>query len=391
MKPADPDIAVSLIVPTYNGRDLLAVCLPALRRAVERSGLGAGAEILVVDDASTDGTRDELRHRWPEVRTVRLEGNVGFAAAANAGIRASRGRWVGMVNNDVTVAEDWLAAALVHFDEPGVGAIATRILRGGDPPLVESDGDEYTVAGVPLQGGRDTPPAPVHTAEAPPVARTPDETPPHVSRGNRNTETPRGLVSPCGAPRPSTSSRRCFSGCGAAAFYRRQALADTGAFYEDLQAYYEDVELGFRLNLRGWRCIHEPRSVCVHRGSASYGRGSFRQKFNSARNAETIFFTCMPRGLLLRYLPAHVLADVLLAGHHVLRGTGGAYLRGKLAFLSFLGSAVRRRREVQRLGRVSAADLRECLVRPWLGALLAQHRRSRTAPTPAPHPEKRLN
>ena len=457
MNPAGSDIEVSFVVPTYNGRDLLACCLPALQRAADRSGLGERVEIVVVDDASADETADYLRRRWPAVRTIRLETNAGFAAAANAGIRAARGRWVAMVNNDVTVADDWLRAARPHLDQPGVGAIATRILQPSSPPLVESDGDEYTVAGVPLQSGRDTPPsAPAGSAPTPPPTPTPTSPPappderasdgagkeaPCVSRGrddgdrtpnrpasppqtdpapnaieneapcaSRGTKAPNaiGNEAPCGSrgtedhsneggertplvPDRAPPPRRCFSGCGAAVLYRREALDEVGPFCEDLQAYYEDVELGFRLNLRGWTCVHEPRCMCVHRGSASYGRGSFRQKFNSARNAEAIFFTCMPRGLLLRYLPAHLLADLLLTGHHLLRGTAWAYLRGKLAFLARLGWAIRRRREVQALRVVPSADLRDRLVRPWLRALLAQHSRSRAARAASRRAEKRLN
>ncbi len=318
---------VSIIIPTYNGRSLLGTCLPSVRGAL-RAAEGCATEILVVDDASTDGTAEWLAREHPEVRCIRRERNGGFAAAVNAGFAAARGRWVALVNNDVVLDPDWLRAAGGHFADEGLGAIATCILRAEDPALVDTAGDEYTVVGIPIQWGN-------------------------------------------GRPVSEVAERRmCFSGCGAAVLYRRAALEAVGGLYEALGAYCEDVELGYRLQLGGYACLYEPAARCVHLGSASYGRASYRQKFNSARNAEIVYFTCTPRALLWRYAGAWAAARAMHVLHHASRGTLGPYLRGKAAFLSQLTAVRRRRGEVQRARRIGAADLLRRMDRRWFRHLI---------------------
>ncbi len=333
MTKEDSDIGVSIVIPSYNGLHLLRECIPSLQAAIEQAGLTDKAEIIVVDDASTDETVNWLSTNAPDVRMLENPHNYGFAKTANAGLSAAVGEWVALVNNDIVVEPDWLSAARRHFENPQVATVASRIMSTRTPGLIEEAGDEYTTVGIPYKPGR---------------------------HGGTDT-----------IPSP----RRCFAACGASVFYRREALADIGIFYEPLNAYYEDVELGFRLNLGGWDCLYEGDSVCHHLGSATYGSGSFRQKFNTARNAEIVYFTCMPGWLVLRYLPARLLATVLLTGHHILKGTVGPYLLGKLSAMIQPIRTLRRRREVQASRRISSRQLREKLHGNWFGLLVM--RRSR--------------
>ena len=325
---------ISVVIPTYNGLTLLEVCLPALAAAIERAGCADRSEIIVVDDCSTDGTADFLRNRWPAVVCIRTPRNSGFAVAVNLGLGAARGRWIGLLNNDTAVEPDWLVSAAKHFSRPGVGAVATRIVLFDHPDTLESAGDEYSAVGVPMQFGN---------------LRAAD----HVA---------------------ACASRVCFSGCGASVFYRKAALDDVGLLYAPLGAYYEDVELGFRLNLRGWDCVYEPDSVCRHRGSASYGRGSYRQKFQAARNAEIVFFSCMPSALLIRYLASHLLAVAMHLLYHTVRGTGRPFLAGKWSFLGLLRQTLARRRTVQKLRTVSSRALAGKIERHWFRLLVLRRR-----------------
>jgi len=319
---------VSIVIPTYRGLHFLRDCLPSVRAAIARASMEGRAEIVVVDDCGDDETPDWLAREHPEVRCLRTAANGGFAVATNTGLRAARGEWAALLNNDTVVDADWLAAAREHFGNARLGHIATRIVFHDRPDMIESAGDEYTVVGVPLQ------------------------------------------FSHLGPVKEALTTRMCFSGCGASAFYRRAALDEVGLLYEPLGAYYEDVELGFRLNLRGWDCLYEPRSICRHRGSASYGRGSFRQKFNTARNAEIVFYTCMPGPLLARYWASHVLAQCMHLMRHVARGTAWPFLMGKLAFFGVLPAVWRRRRQVQMLRSVAARRLRERMTVRWFRALV---------------------
>ncbi len=325
---ASADIRVSVVIPTYNGLGLLRRCLPSVRHALARAGALSRTEIIVADDASTDGTARWLGQHCPDVVVVEAPTNRGFAVNANAGITRARGQWVALLNNDVIVDPGWFAAAAKHFDNPVIAAVASRIVSLDPPGQLEEAGDEYTVVGVPYKCGR------------------------------------------YGAEDTITSPRVCFSACGAAAVYRAEALADVGLFHEPLGAYYEDVELGFRLNLRGWDCLYEADSIAHHLGSATYGWGSPRQKFHASRNAEIVFFSCMPGRLLARYLLSHLMAMGLQTILHAARGHAGPYLKGKAAAFGQLGQILRRRRQVRAMRTAPVRDLAKKLERRWVRLLV---------------------
>lgn len=294
---------LSVVIPSHNGRHLLEDCLASVERAAARLPAGC-VEILVVDDASDDSTLEWLTQHWREVKCVRLSENGGFAAAANAGIARARGEWVALLNNDTEVDALWIISAARHFDEARTACVASRVLEHGTG-ITESAGDGYTIAGLAYQGG--------------------------------NGERFDGVA----------QAFRTFSACAAAAFYRRSALDEVGLFEVRLESYYEDVDLGFRLNLRGFRTICEPASICYHHRGSSYGGASWRKLKNSARNSETVFFSCMPRSLLFKSLPAHLAATLAQGVWRAANGGLLPFLAGKIAFLFDLPWVLRRRRRIQ--------------------------------------------
>ena len=326
--PGPATIELTVVIPSYNGRGLLSECLPALDRAIEQAGLSNQSELSVVDDASTDDTIEWLAAQWPDVRVLTNPTNRGFAVTANRGLTAAKGTWVALLNNDVVVEPAWLSAAMAHWHSPRIAAVASRIMSAHKPGLIEEAGDEYTSVGIPYKAGL------------------------------------------YGRSATIESPRVCFAACGASAFFRRAALEEVGFLYEPLHAYYEDIELGFRLNLAGWDCVYEGLSVCHHLGSASYGFGSFRQKFNAARNAEIVFYTCMPTWLMIRHLPGHVLAMAMQTVFHAAKGSASAYLRGKLAAVGAMRTIRRRRRQVQADRKISGRELKAKLKRRWIRLLV---------------------
>jgi GT2 family glycosyltransferase len=316
------DIDVSVVIPSFNGRHLLERCLPAVESSARAFGRDR-VEIIVVDDSSTDGTGNWLACLWPDVRLVELRHNHGFAAAANAGAAESRGDWVAILNNDTVVRKDWISAASKCFAQVRVGAVASQVLDH-ETGLIESAGDGYSTAGLAFQGGNGQ--------------------------------------SPISDARPS----RAFSACAAAAFYRKTALCEVGFFDPDLGEYYEDVDLGFRLNLNGWQTVLAPESVCYHLGGRSYGGRSWRMLFSSAVNSERVFFACTPWPLLLKMLPAH-LAAVFAQG--VLRAFRREFLpfaAGKIAFIADLPAVMDRRRRVQASARAKVTELSSVLESRWV-------------------------
>jgi GT2 family glycosyltransferase len=215
-------VDVALVIPNYNG----ARWLPGVLESVAAQTV-APAEVLVVDDGSTDGSAELAAQRG--VRVLRLERNGGFARAANAGIAAVGAEAVALVNTDVVLAADWLERALAAL-VPAAAAVATKMVDLDDPEILYSAGDVLRRDGACEQRGR-------------------------FERDDGRFDTP-GEV---------------FSACACAALYRRAAVVGAGGFDERLGTYLEDVELGLRLRLAGWECRWEPRAVARHAGGGSSG------------------------------------------------------------------------------------------------------------------------
>src|SRR5262249_30615172 len=144
--------------PTYNGRELLGRCLASVMRHRPAESQAA-IEVIVADDASTDGTAQWLSDSYPDVRVVSLETNAGFCAAANAGIAAAGGAFIQLLNNDTEVQPGWIEPALAAFADPSVGSVAPLVLVRSDLARVDSAGDAYTWAGWPIKRGHGEPAA----------------------------------------------------------------------------------------------------------------------------------------------------------------------------------------------------------------------------------------
>jgi GT2 family glycosyltransferase len=214
----------AVVIPNFNGVRWLPGVLETVARQTR-----APAEVLVVDDGSTDGSLALLAERFPAVRVLALGENGGFARTANAGLRAVGAEAVALVNTDVRLAPDWLERALAAL-RPSDAAVATKMVDLDDPSLLYDAGDVLRRDGACEQRGR-------------------------FERDTGRYDEP-GEV---------------FSACAGAALYRREAVLACGGFDERFGTYLEDVELGLRLQLAGWRCRWEPRAVAEHAGGGSTG------------------------------------------------------------------------------------------------------------------------
>jgi len=300
---------VSLIIPNWNGEPLLPGCLEALRRQTYRD-----FETVVVDNASTDGSLGLLRRDYPEVRVVSLARNLFFAGAVNAGIRLTEGELVALLNNDTEAEERWLeelVAALGAHSEAGMAA--SKLLLFDRRDTIQSAGDFYQPSGVPGNRGvwqRD---------------------------GGRYDE-------PC----------EVFGACAGAALYRRSMLEEIGLLDEDFRGYCEDVDLSFRAQLAGYRCIYAPGARVYHRLSAT-GGGPVAS-FLCGRNFISVVVKDMPGALWRRYWHRVLGAQMGYAWHslrHSREAAARARLRGQAAALLHLPLMLRKRRVVQASRRVS--------------------------------------
>jgi GT2 family glycosyltransferase len=260
----------------------------------------------VIDDDSPRGVVEQTARAFPGVEVGRLSSRVGFCAAVNAGIARAQGEVVQVLNDDTEVSSSWADAALARFADPGVGAVTPLVLLGPPgahrPERVDSTGDVY------LPGG---------------VAR---------KRGHGELLGPQHLV-----PGP------VFGASGSGSFYRRDALLQVGSFPEEFVAYFDDVDLSFRLRRAGWTIFYEPASRIHHCVSASYGVPRADLLALQSRNEELVFWRNLSFAALLSTLPLHL---AVLAGKSLRRWREGQlapFVRGRLAALALLPGVLARR------------------------------------------------
>jgi GT2 family glycosyltransferase len=302
----------SVIVPSLNGAHLLPGCLSSLL-----SQSYARLEVIVADGASTDGTVDLMRDRYPRVRLLRLHVNRGFAGNVNAGLRAARGEVLCLLNNDAQADVEWVEACVEALEQDtSIGSVACKVLFD-DGRTINSAGDLFCRDGAARQ------------------------------RGNGCADGPEWDL-----------PARVFGAMGGAAAYRRALLADVGLFDERFFMYLEDVDLAFRAQLRGWSCVYQPRARVRHRGGAS-GGGKL-ESFYNGRNLIRLLAKDLPGGLVARMLPAIVRFQARRAREALVAWRGSAAratLRGQLAGLAELPRHLADRPPVQRRRRVSNDSL----------------------------------
>lgn len=223
--------SIDVVVPAYNRFDLTSSCLRHLAAQT------AEHHVIVVDNGSTDETRTALRRDWPNVAVVELDHNHPFTQAVNLGVAAGRGEHIVLMNNDVDLRPDCLEHLLVPLkQDPQVGSAATVLLTV-DGQSIDSAGvtTDATLAGFARQQGL----ALGHARDPHPVLTGPE---------------------------------------GTAAAYRRVAWEQVGGLDESIQAYMEILDLAWRLRAAGWETALAADAVGVHLGSATFGRGSVRQR-----------------------------------------------------------------------------------------------------------------
>lgn len=227
-------LTIDVVVPTHDGWPVTRRCLEHLRAQTREHTL------IVSDDASSDGTVENVRDTFPEALIAETGDHLGFAVACNLGVTVGDGEIVVLVNNDVECRPDFLEKLVAPFDDDRIGMVAALLVKPGER---EIDNVGVT-ADVTLAGF-----SRLHNE---PVERAFDERP---------------LVTG-----PS----------GGAAAYRRAAWEAAGGLDERLFAYSEDLELAFRLRAAGWAEAVAPEAVGVHLGSATSGFRSSWQRYHSA-------------------------------------------------------------------------------------------------------------
>jgi GT2 family glycosyltransferase len=327
MSSIDTPPRLSVILVTWNSAVYLPRCLECLVAQTLKD-----FEVVLVDNGSTDGCLDGVEEYWSalRLRVERLGENRGFTAANNIGVGLAHGQWVALLNPDAFPELDWLQELIKATENnPEYSFFASRQLQANAPALLDGAGDAYHINGLAWRRYAGFP-----------------------------------------AARFGLKSEEVFSPCAAAALYSRRMFLQVGGFDEDFFSYHEDVDLGFRLRLQGFRCLYVPDAVVHHIGSAAFRAQSDFALYHWQRNFIWSFVQNTPSALLWRALPAHLMANIIHFAGYTLRGRGGVLLKAKIDALRGLSHALRKRRIIQKTRKASRAELlrkMECgLLQPYL-------------------------
>ena len=318
---------VSVILINFNGVEDLEACLRALfLQDYER------IELFMIDNGSVDGSPGALRAFALDLENQRRfcgdspflvlnDGNVGFSPALNQGVRASAGEVIVPLNPDVVLDSGFISALVAPLAEPDVGSVTGKLLRfppGGKDNVVDSVG--------------------------------------HQIFSNR-------LAKDRGEGAPGSTSflerETVFGTCGAAAAYSRRMLDDVAVdgeyFDEDFFAFWEDLDLDWRANLRGWRCIYTPEAVAYHRRGGTGYRKTLLVEYHNYKNRYLMMIKNDSVWYLLRNLPGILITEVLKGGALLVRCPRALLSLGEV--IRLMPSMLRKRREIQARRTVPAREI----------------------------------
>ena len=252
---------VSVVLVNYRGAEDTIVCLQAFEQV---DWPADRLELIVMDNDSGDGSAERIRAAVPHARVIETGANLGFAGGCNAGVEAATGEWVAFLNNDARPGTDWISAAVAAMEaDPTVGAVASKVLDW-EGQLVDYVDGSLTWYGAGYKR----------------EAEKPDDGSYDVAKD-------------------------VLFGTGASMFMPTALFREVGGFDERFFMFYEDVDLGWRLNLLGYRVRYVPGSVAYHKHHVTMKKfGNFRETYLLERNALLSMYKNLDDESLARALPA---------------------------------------------------------------------------------------
>ena len=308
---------LSVIIPNWNGAKHLPTCFNALQRQTYPH-----IETILVDNASSDESIPLTQANYPWVKIIRLPQNMGLTVAINRGIAQAGGDIIVALNNDTEVEPGWAEALAAAFEaHPDAGMVASKMRLFDRRNIIHSAGDAFGADGIP------------------------------INRGVWQEDTGQ-----------FDNDAYIFGGCGGAAAYKKAMLDDIGLFDEDLFMYCEDVDLNWRAQLAGYKCVFAPDAVVYHHLSAT-GGGEIASYY-TGRNTLFVLAKSLPGVVWRKRFPKIIAAQLKIAWEalRAFRGQAArARLRGQLAALWQLPGWLRKRKQVQAGKRVSDEYLESLL------------------------------
>lgn len=276
---------ITVVIPNYNGIEYLSDCLQALENQEPET---PDFTVLVVDNGSTDGSVAQLAESRPAVKWILLPENTGFCHAVNVGIEASDTPYVILLNNDTKVKTGFIKSLYKAIEkDERIFSVSAKMLMWDKPELIDDAGDRYCVLGFAYSRGK--------------------------GKKAESYNTPVDI----------------FSACGGAAIYRKSVFEEIGLFDEAHFAYLEDLDIGYRARIYGYRNTYEPKAEVLHFGSASTG-SRYNERKTQLASANNIYVVGknMPLLQLLLNLPFLILGFTMKFLFFCRKRMGLLYLKG---------------------------------------------------------------
>lgn len=278
------DMAKStVVIPNYNGMKYIEACLESLF-----VGTTKDIEVIMVDNASTDGSLELVKEKFPQVQIIENQVNTGFCKAVNQGILASKTPYVILLNNDTRVELAFVHALETAMEkDKRLFSASAKLIALHDKEKMDDAGDYYCALGWAFARGK--------------------------------------------GKHPDLYNTECeiFASCGGAAIYRRACFAEIGLFDENHFAYLEDIDIGYRAQLYGYCNCYAPEAVVYHAGSATSGSryNAFKTKLAS-QNSIYLVYKNMPLLQMLINIPFLMVGFLIKALFFVKKGLGKEYVAG---------------------------------------------------------------
>jgi GT2 family glycosyltransferase len=297
----------------------IGMCLDSLNQSVFYS-----YEIIVIDNGSVDGSREMIEKNYPLVRLIKNSENMGFAVACNQGIKAAKGKYIILLNNDIEVESNWLTNLYEGMERhPECGMGTTKMMFLDQRDVFYNTGDlfhAWSAGGGRGQGEKD-------------IGQYEEED-------------------------------YVFGACAGAGIYRRDFFEKVGVFDEDFFIFAEDVDINMRGQLQGFKCIYLPKAKVYHIGTATVGLYSDRYIYLCKRNDIFVLIRNYSLKLYFKYLwtiLSHQINDIK---YFTYRGQGVVLFKSKLDALKMLIPMLIRRFSIQKSRTVTDKKIDHLIIKP---------------------------
>ena len=300
---------VAVVIPNWNGEDFIRNCLDSLRQQTTKH------TVIVVENGSVDRSIAIIEAEYPEVILLKQPENLGFAGGTNIGIQRAINDgfdFVALLNNDAIADKGWLKELLQTIQaDKHIGSVMSKI-KSLDGKTLDGTGEIFTTWGV------------------------------HFPRGRKEEDLGQ-----------YDKNLDIFGASGGASLFSTKTLKETGLFDEDFFAYYEDVDLAWRIQLAGWKTVFAPEAIVYHHINASSSRIKGFATYQSIKNLPWVIWKNVPTSLLWKILPRFLLIYIMFIGSALARAQFIPVIKGIFMSAILFPKKLWQRLKIQKNRKVS--------------------------------------